>query len=129
MAETPREVYTLMVELGRREGDGLPEDCDGAALLCYAAARSEKEAVDETVAVLRQAELAPLTIEVHGSRAEREAEGQEISPEDQTLMDRALAENAVIVAQMLPFHDEDDRPEPEDQRNGQPGGPVGGDRR
>ena len=108
MADGPREVYTLMVELGRRTGDGLPEDGDGAALLCYAAARSEKEAVDETVAVLRQADLAPLTVEVHGSRAEREAEGQVISPEDHALMDRALAENAVIVAQMLPFHDEDD---------------------
>ncbi len=129
MADAPREVYTLMVELGRRAGDGLPEDCDGAALLCYAAARSEKEAVDETVAVLRQADLAPLTVEVHGSRAEREAEGQAISPEDHALMDRAIAENAVIVAQMLPFHDEDDEPRSAPPREAGPDGPDAGERR
>lgn len=106
MTETGQDVFTLMVEVGRAEGDGLPEGCDGAAILCYTAAHSEKEAVDETVAVLRQADLAPLSVEVHGSLAEREAEGQEIGAEDRELMARARAENAVIVAQMLPFEDD-----------------------
>lgn len=109
------QVYTLMVEIGRCEGDGLPEDCDGAAMLCYAAAETEKTAVDETVAVLREAGLAPLTVEVHGTLAEREADGQEIGSEDRQLMQRAADENAVIIAQMLPFHDDDNGDGEEDQ--------------
>ena len=35
--------------------------------------------------------------------AEREAEGHEIDDEERALMERALEENAVIVAQMTPF--------------------------
>ena len=37
---------------------------------------------------------------------ERLAEGHDIPEEERALMDRALAENAVIVAQMTPFFDE-----------------------
>lgn len=99
------EVYTLMVEVGRAEGDGLPEGATGAALLCYAAGRTERHAVDETVAVLRQADLAPLEVEALGTIAEREAAGEEIGAEDRALMQRALAENAVIVAQLEVFRD------------------------
>lgn len=99
------DVFTLVVEVGRAEGDGLPEGATGAALLCYAAGRDEKNAVDETVAVLKQAGLAPLEVESYGTRAEREAEGEEIGAEDAALMDRALAENAVIVAQVTTFDD------------------------
>lgn len=98
MAEA--EVYTLLVQVGRAEGDGLPEGATGAALLCYAAGRTEKNAVDETVAVLRQADLAPLEVEALGTLAEREAAGDEIGEEDRALMRRALDENAVIVAQV-----------------------------
>ena len=98
MAEA--EVYTLLVQVGRAEGDGLPEGAAGAALLCYAAGRTEKNAVDETVAVLRQAQLAPLEVEALGTIAEREAAGDEIGEEDRALMRRALDENAVIVAQV-----------------------------
>ena len=54
------EVYTLLVEVGRKPGDGLPEAATGAALLCYAAGVDEAEAVRETVAVLKVAEMAPL---------------------------------------------------------------------
>ena len=101
------QVYTLMVDLGRKAGDGLPEGCDGAAMLCYCAGHSEREAVNETVSVLEAAGMAPLEVESHGTRAEREAEGHVIGTEDAALMERALAENAVIVAQLLPFTDAD----------------------
>jgi hypothetical protein len=99
------EVFTLLVETGRSPGDGLPEGATGAALMCYAAARDEAEAVRETVEVLRTAELSPIEVSSYGTLAEREAEGQEIGDEDRGLMARALAENAVIVAQVTPFYD------------------------
>ncbi|MCA8881827.1 MAG: hypothetical protein KDA73_18165 [Rhodobacteraceae bacterium] len=101
------QVYTLLVEVGRRSGDGLPEGATGAALMCYASGRDEEEAVRETVAILRQADLAPLDVSGYGTLAERLAEGHDISGEERALMDRALAENAVIVAQMTPFFDAD----------------------
>ena len=45
----------------------------------------------------------------HGTVDERLAEGHDIPDEERALMDRALAENAVIVAQMEPlFGDEDE---------------------
>jgi hypothetical protein len=106
-ATTPRtrEVYTLVVEVGRKAGDGLPDKATGAALMCYAAGIDEAEAVRETVAILKQADLAPLDVSGHGTRAEREEAGEEIAPEEIALMDRAAAENAVIVVQMTPFYD------------------------
>ena len=100
------EVYTLLVEVGRRAGDGLPEGATGAALLCYAAGVDEAEAVRETVAVLKVADLAPLDVTGYGTLAEREVEGGEIPPEERALMERAGAENAVIVAEVTPFFDE-----------------------
>ena len=51
------------------------------------------------------ADTAPLDVTGYGTLAEREAEGHEIGEEERELMDRALAENAVIVAQMTPFVD------------------------
>lgn len=101
----PQQVYTLLVEVGRKQGDGLPEGASGAALMCYASGVDEAEAVRETVAILKQADLAPLDVTGYGTLAEREAEGHEIGPEERALMQRALAENAVIVAQMTPFMD------------------------
>ena len=67
----------------------------------------EAEAVRETVALLKQADLAPLDVSGYGTLQERLAEGHDIPDEERALMDRALAENAVIVAQMTPFFDED----------------------
>jgi hypothetical protein len=98
-------VYTLLVEVGRKAGDGLPEGATGAGLLCYAAGRDEAEAVRETVALLKDADMAPLEVTGHGSRTEREAAGEAIDPAEAALMDRALAENAVVVAQVTPFFD------------------------
>jgi hypothetical protein len=101
----PQQVYTLVVEVGRKPGDGLPAKATGAALMCYASGVTEEEAVRETVAVLKQADLAPLDVSGYGTRADREADGEEIGAEEAALMDRALTENAVIVAQLTPFYD------------------------
>ena len=103
-----QQVYTLLVEVGRKAGDGLPDGATGAALMCYASGVDEAEAVRETVAILKQADLNPLDVSGYGTREERLADGHDIDPEEQALMDRALAENAVIVAQMTPFYDKDD---------------------
>lgn len=104
MAEA--ETYTLLVTLGRRAGDGLPEGATGGALMCYAAGRDEAEAVRETVAVLKAADMAPLDVSSYGTLAERLAEGHDVDPEERALMERAAAEDAVIVAQATPFYDE-----------------------
>jgi hypothetical protein len=101
----PQQVYTLVVEVGRKAGDGLPAKATGAALLVYASGVDEDEAVRETVAILKHADMAPLDVTGYGTRAEREAVGEEIGQEEAALMDRALSENAVIVAQVTPFHD------------------------
>ena len=98
-----QQVFTLLVQVGRSTDDGLPEGATGAGLLCYASGVDEAEAVRETVAILKQAGMAPLDVTGYGTLAEREADGQDIGDEDRALMDRALDENAVIIAQMEPF--------------------------
>jgi glycine cleavage system aminomethyltransferase T len=112
MAEKPKRphhIYTLLVEVGRKPGDGLPKDASGAALMCYASGVDEEEAVRETVAILKQADMAVLEVSGYGSLAEREAEGHDIDEEERALMQRALDENSVIVAQSTVFRDGDDR--------------------
>jgi len=101
------QTYTLLVQVGRGPDDGLPKGASGAALLCYASGRDEAEAVRETVAVLKSADLNPLDVTSYGTLADREAEGHEIGDEDKALMDRALAENAVIVAETTVLKDDD----------------------
>ena len=101
-----QQVFTLLVEIGRKAGDGLPKKATGAALVVYASGVDEAEAVRETVAILKQADTAPLDVSGYGTLAEREAEGHDISDEDRALMQRALDENAVIVAQMTPFFEQ-----------------------
>lgn len=98
-----QRVYTLLVEVGRKKGDGLPDGATGAALVCYASGKDQAEAVRETVAILKQAELAPLEVQGYGSLDERLAEGHDIPDEERELMQRALDENSVVVAQMEPF--------------------------
>jgi hypothetical protein len=107
-----QQVYTLLVEVGRRKGDGLPDGTTGAALMCYASGIDEAEAVRETVAILKQAELAPLDVSGYGTLEERLAEGHDIDADEQALMQRALDENSVIVAQMTPFYDDPSGPKP-----------------
>jgi hypothetical protein len=99
-------VYTLLVEVGRSTGDGLPDGSTGAALMCYASGVDEAEAVRETVAILKQAEMAPLDVSGYGTLTERLAEGHDIEEDEKELMQRALDENSVIIAQMTPFFDE-----------------------
>ena len=101
----PQQVYTLVVEVGRKEGDGLPAKATGAGLMCYASGVDEAEAVRETVAILKDADLSPLEVQGLGTLDERRSAGEEIGEEEVALMERARAENSVIVAQMTPFYD------------------------
>jgi hypothetical protein len=110
MTDTPKpkrqqQVHTLLVEVGRKADDGLPAGATGAGLLCYASGVDEAEAVRETVAILQQAELSVLEVTGHGTRAEREASGETIEADEAALMDRALAENSVVVAVLTPYFD------------------------
>ncbi len=101
----PHFVYTLLVQVGRSPDDGLPKMATGAALMCYAAGVDEAEAVRETVAILKQADLAPLDVTGYGTLEDREELGHEIGDEDRALMARALEENAVIVASSEAFYE------------------------
>lgn len=107
MAEkkSKQKVYTLLVQVGRKDGDGLPEGATGAGLMLYASGVDEAEAVRESVAILKQADMAPLDVTGYGTLADREELGHEISPDERELMARALAENSVIVAQVEPYFD------------------------
>jgi hypothetical protein len=104
-ATKPETVYILLVETGRAEGDGLPDGATGAALICYASGRTERHAVDETVKVLREAGMAPLDVSSYGTQ---DAPDLEFGDEEKALMARALAENAVIVANVTLLEDADD---------------------
>jgi hypothetical protein len=104
--KSKQKVFTLLVQVGRKTDDGLPEGSTGAALMCYASGVDEAEAVRETVAILKQADLNPLDVSGYGTLSEREDMGHDISDEERDLMQRALDENSVIVAQMTPFFDE-----------------------
>lgn len=106
--DSKAQVYTLLIQVGRKAGDGLPEGATGAGLLCYASGVDEPEAVRETVALLKQADMAPLDVTGYGTVEEREATGEEIPAEERALMQRALDENSVVVAQMTPFFGEED---------------------
>ena len=99
------KLWAVLVEVGRKEGDGLPKKATGAALMVYATGVDEDEAVRETVAILKQADMATLDVTGYGTAEEGEAQGHEIGPEERALMDQALAENAVIVAEVTPFFD------------------------
>ena len=106
--QSRHEVYTLLVQLGRKEGDGLPDGSTGAAMVCYSSGVDEAEAVRECVALLKQADLAPLDVTGYGSLRERLAEGHDIPDEERQLMQRALDENSIVVAQSTPLYDKDE---------------------
>ncbi|MFQ5438272.1 MAG: hypothetical protein ACE5DK_05495 [Paracoccaceae bacterium] len=105
-ARPRQQVFTLLVEVGRHPGDGLPNGATGAALMCYSSGVDEAEAVRETVAILKQADMAPLDVTGYGNQTEREADGHDLSEDERALMARALNENSVIVAQMTPFFED-----------------------
>lgn len=109
MPKKPRkkqQVYTLLVQAGRSISDGFPEGSSGAALMIYASGVDEAEAVRETVAILKQADVAPLDVTGYGTLDERLSEGHDISDDERELMQRALDENSVIIAQMTPLFDD-----------------------
>jgi hypothetical protein len=101
----PQQVFTLVVEVGRKAGDGLPDTATGAALMCYASGVDEAEAVRETVALLKAADMAPLDVSGYGTPEDRLAGGEVIDDGERALMQRALDENSVVVAQITPFFD------------------------
>ena len=103
MTNKKKSVYTLIVQVGCSKNDGLPAGSTGAGLLCYASGIDEPEAVRETVAILKQADLAPLDVTGHGTVEDRLKDGEEIGEDELNLMERAENENSVIVAQMTPF--------------------------
>ena len=106
--KSQQRVFTLLVQVGRRAGDGLPDGATGGGLIAYAAGRDEAEAVRETVATLKAADLAPLDVTGYGDIDERQQSGHRIDAEETALMDRARAENAVIVAQFTAFFSDDE---------------------
>jgi len=110
-----QQVYTLLVQVGRKEGDGLPDTATGAALMIYASGVDEAEAVRETVAILKQADLSPLDVTGYGTREEREAQGHEITGDELDLMQRALDENSVVVAQMTEFYNGEESLTPDEE--------------
>ncbi len=104
-----QQVYTLLIEVGRKTGDGLPDGATGAALMIYASGVDEAEAVRESVAILKQADMNPLDVSGYGTLDERLADGHDIDNDERALMQQALNENSVIVAQMTPFFDDGDK--------------------
>ena len=102
----PQLVFTLLVEVGRNHNDGLPKGATGGAIMCLASGVDEPEAVRDTVAILKQADLAPLDVTGYGTLDERLQEGHDISEEERKLMQQALDENSVIVYQLTPFFEE-----------------------
>ena len=98
-----RAIYTLEVNLGRSKDDGLPKKATGATLICYSTGVDEQEAVREAVATLRHSNMAPLNVIGYGSIQERLSNGHEIDPEEKQLMERAVHENSVIVADVMPI--------------------------
>lgn len=101
--QSKQHVFTLVVEIGRSKDDGLPKSATGAALMCYASGVDEAEAVRETVALLKQSGLSPLDVTGYGTASERREAGHEIGQEEIDLMDRALRENSVVIAEVTPF--------------------------
>jgi hypothetical protein len=103
----PQQVFTLVVEVGRKKGDGLPKNSTGAGIMCFASGVDEAEAVRETVAILKDADMSPLDVTGYGTLSERIEQGHEIGDEERELMQRALEENSVIVVQLQPFFGKD----------------------
>ena len=102
-----RAIYTLEVNLGRSKEDGLPKKATGATLICYSTGVDEQEAVREAVATLRHSNMAPLNVVGYGTIQERLSNGHQIDPEEKQLMERAVHENSVIVADVMPIFGND----------------------
>jgi hypothetical protein len=97
-----REVYTLVIECGRRPGDYLPQRATGARLLCYVLGRDEDDAVSSAVAVVWDAGMAPLAFTNYGPLSERLAEGS-VGEAERLLIDRAEREDTVVIGELTPL--------------------------
>lgn len=102
------EVFTLLLQVSKTEGDDLPEDASGAGFVLFAPAQDEAEAVREAVKLFRAAGLHPLEVVNYGTLPEREAEGYEFSEEEQDLAREALREDAVVIVQKQVFYGDED---------------------
>jgi hypothetical protein len=98
-------VHTLVVDCGRRPGDGVPRAARGVRLLCYVAAEDEAAAVREAVAVLRAAGMAPLDVTSYGTLAERLAAGA-VPEEEREMIARAEAEASLVIGEVTPLYDD-----------------------
>ncbi len=96
-------IFTLVAEVGRSKGDGLPKNASGAALMCYASGIDEAEAVRETIAVLKISGMSPLNVSGYGSIKERIDEGHDIEDHEYDLMEKAMKENSVVISQITPL--------------------------
>ena len=100
-----QQVFTLLVQVGRSDNDGLPKNATGGAMMCFSSGVDEAEAVRETVAILKKADLSPLDVTGYGTLQERLDDGHDINQEERDLMQQALDENSVVVYQLTPFFD------------------------
>ena len=89
MTNKTKSVYTLVVQVGRSKNDGLPNGPTGAGLLCYASGIHKTEAVRETVAILKQADLSPLDVPDHGTVDARLTVGNDTGTEKINLLERS----------------------------------------
>ena len=101
-----KKIYTLIAEVGRSKGDGLPKTSSGAALICYASGIDEAEAVRETIAILKVSGMSPLSISGYGNIEERIDQGHDIEDHEYDLMDKATKENSVVISQVTPFFED-----------------------
>jgi hypothetical protein len=74
-------------------------------MMCFSSGVDEAEAVRETVALLKRADLSPLDVTGYGTLEERLEDGHDINQEERDLMQQALDENSVVVYQLTPFFD------------------------
>ena len=95
------DVFTLIVSLGRKEDDGLPDAATGGAMMLYAPGRDEKEAVNDAVRLLRDAGLNVLEVSSEGTETERGP----LEPDELALIAKARAENSVVVVQTEALYD------------------------
>lgn len=101
------DVYLLVIEVGKREGDDLPEEATGAAFIALAPATSEEEAVHDSVKLFKEAKLNPLEVTNYGTLDERAAEGAEVSDEERALAKEAAETGAVIILDKQVFYGND----------------------
>ncbi len=97
------EVYTLVLEVSKVEGDDLPAGASGAAFILFAPAEDADEAVREAVKLFRQAGLHPLEVTNYGTIKEREKDGYEFSHEERQLVEEAVEQNAIVIVDKQVF--------------------------